>query len=133
MHVDALSFWAIVPWWYTRVPVLVGYHQRLFLLTVLDYFSFGVLIRTLFAPWKRDELIATGQTSLGERLQLVLLNLMGRLIGAIVRTLALAVGAVAVLIVLLFFVMLWVAWVLAPFIGLGLVGLGLGSLTGALT
>lgn len=111
------------------MPALLVHHQRLLAATAIDYFSFGVLIRTLFAPWKRDEL-RVAQPSLGEQVQLASLNLMGRLIGAGVRSAALVAGGVVLVSLLVFFVFLWFGWLLAPFLGLGLMGLGLGTLLG---
>ena len=111
------------------MPSLLKHHQGLLIATVIEYFSFGVLIRTLFAPWKRDELVAN-QPSLGERFQLLALNLMGRLIGAVVRSCAIVGGLVVLLGVLTLCLFLWIGWLLAPFLGLGLIGLGVGTLLG---
>lgn len=111
------------------MPVLLAHHQRLILATVADYFSFGILIRTLFAPWKRDEL-RMAQPSLAERFQLLALNLMGRLVGALVRTAAIGVGLVVLISTITLMILLWIGWFLAPVLGLGLVGLGIGTILG---
>ncbi len=119
----------VLPWWYQAVPRELLNQQRLIGATVVDYFSFGILLRTLFQPWKRDQ-IATERLPLQERLNVWALNLMSRLIGAVVRSAAILAGCFVLLLLAVFFAALWVVWFTAPILALSLVGLGLVTILG---
>lgn len=107
-------------WWYRSVPVLLMQQERLLILTVYDYFSFSVLAKTLFQPWKHD-VISTDNLNIQERFQVAGLNLMSRLIGATVRLGAMAAGMLCLVFVVSLSVFLWLSWLLAPIIALGFV------------
>lgn len=49
-----------------------------------SFFSIGLLLKTLFLPWKRDE-IDTSNMALDDKLRVILMNLISRLVGAVVR------------------------------------------------
>lgn len=121
-----------LPWWYRAVPGKLLRHQQLMLSTVTDFFSFTVLLKTLFQPWRRDE-ISTDRLSLNERFQVWGLNLITRLFGFIIRTTAIGAGLVTLIGLLLFFIFLWATWLLAPLVSLTLIGLGLLTMLGVLT
>jgi hypothetical protein len=114
----------VVPWWYKEVPKELAKQQRLLLSTIVDYFSFGILLKTLFQPWKRDVLSTEG-LSLQDRFEIWGLNWMSRAIGAVVRLGAMFVGLIAILAVLSLSIILWISWVVAPILAFGLIGYGL--------
>lgn len=113
----------VVPWWYRSVPRELLKQQQLLLATTVDYFSFRVLLQTLFQPWKRDE-ISTDRLSLQQRLEVLGLNLMSRMIGAVVRGGAMLAGVVAIIGMVSFFFVLWISWALAPFFAVALIMFG---------
>ncbi|MEK7184488.1 MAG: hypothetical protein AAB701_03165 [Patescibacteria group bacterium] len=117
----------VVPWWYRAVPGELIKQQRLLLSTVVDYFSFKVLLQTLFQPWKRDEL-STEQLSLQQQFEVLGLNMMSRLVGAVVRGSAMFAGVLVIIGLLSFFALLWVSWVLAPLLAIALIAFGLFSM-----
>lgn len=120
-----------LPWWYRAVPGKLARHQALMLSTVTDFFSFTILLKTLFQPWRRDE-IATDRLSLNERFQVWGLNLITRLFGFVIRSIAIVAGLVTLLSLLLFFVFLWVTWLFAPLVSLALLVIGLLTMLGVL-
>ncbi len=113
----------VVPWWYRSVPRELLKQQQLLLATTVDYFSFRVLMQTLFQPWKRDE-IAADRLSLQQRFEVLGLNVMSRMIGAVVRSGAMLAGVVVIIGILSFFLVLWISWALAPLFALGLIVFG---------
>lgn len=125
------SIWAVIPWWYLSVPALLRHHQALLAATIADYFSFAILLRTFFQPWKRDEQ-SYEQLSLPQQLQVLGLNLMSRLFGAMMRAAAMIAGLVVLAALGIFFLFLWASWLLAPFLALLLIGLGLWTALGGL-
>lgn len=117
----------VVPWWYSSVPKELAKQQQLLLSTVVDYFSFGILLKTLFQPWKRD-VISTQGMSLQEQFGVWQLNLVARFIGAVVRSGAIFVGGLALIALVSLFALLWVSWVLAPALAVLLIGYGIYSM-----
>ena len=125
MDDPTITSWAhVVPWWYRAVPGELSKQQRLFLSTTVDYFSFGILLKTLFQPWKRDEQSVEG-LSLQQRFEVWGANLVSRGVGAVVRGGAIVFGGIAIVLLLTLFALLWVGWAVAPFLALFLVGFGL--------
>ncbi len=120
-----------IPWWYRAVPAKLLRHQELMLSTVVDFFSFSILLRTLFQPWRRDQ-ISTERLSLNERFQVWGLNFISRFFGFLLRSTAIAAGIVTLLGLLLFFAFLWATWLLAPLISGALIVSGLLTMVGVL-
>lgn len=61
-----------------------------------SFFSIDLLLKTLFLPWKRDE-IDTSNMALDDKLRVLLMNLVSRLVGAVVRlgTVIIGISAIA--------------------------------------
>ena len=127
-----ITSWSkVIPWWYQSVPRELSTQQRLLISTVVDYFSFSILIKTLFLPWKHDQ-ISTDRLTLQQRFEVWGLNLMSRLIGAVVRAGAIMVGIAVLVALITLFSLLWLSWVLAPLLGVGLTVLGVVSIFGGI-
>lgn len=78
-------------WWLFEVPaklwkITISLSRKIF-----GYFSIDLLLKTLFYPWKRDE-IDTSNLSLDKRFQVWLMNLVSRLVGATVRMVTISLG-----------------------------------------
>ena len=110
----------LLSWWYGA-----GWKQRAVLvrerlLATIDYFSIDLLIKTLFAPYRQ---ISAGQVSgpLGVRWRAFVDRLISRCIGAVIRTVVMAVGIVAILfhaLVGLSVLVLWLAIPAFPILGI---------------
>lgn len=104
---------AILSWWYTRGLMEQVRRQGSRLAGVIDFFSFTLILRTLFAPYKQ---ISAGsvQGSLPLQLQAFTDRLFSRGIGFVVRLLLLIVGTVCLAGMVLFVVVWLVGWLLLP-------------------
>jgi len=120
-----------LPWWYRAVPGKLLHHQELMLSTVADFFSFTILLKTLFQPWRRD-VLATDRLSLSERFQVWGLNLISRFFGFLLRSIAILAGILTIFGLLLFFAFLWATWLFAPLVSLGLLVTGVLTMIGVL-
>ena len=108
-----------IRWWYGP-----GF-SRLFKLTIRRIqgivlaFSLPLLIRTLFAPWRR--IISYGGESIKERFQAMLDNLISRIVGTCVRLIVILAAVIAVILLSIVGAILLVVWPLLPAISIGLV------------
>jgi len=80
-------------WWYLDGWRDQAAKARLAFLKVADYFSIGLLIRTLFAPFRQISANEAGRT-LDEKMQVAVDKGISRLIGFIVRSLTIIAGLI---------------------------------------
>lgn len=86
---------AFVLWWVKIVPTDIFSITLKIIGKLFDYFSIDLLLKTLFLPWKRDE-IDTSNLSLDLKFRVWMMNLMSRLIGATVRMGVVLIGVAAI-------------------------------------
>jgi hypothetical protein len=133
MDDTSVTSWVhVVPWWYRQVPKELAKQQQLLLSTVVDYFSFGILLKTLFQPWKRD-VISTEGISLQKQFEVFEMNTISRLIGAVVRAGAMFAGGLILIALLTLFALLWVSWLVAPVLAVALIAYGMFSMVQGVT
>jgi len=109
----------ILSWWYGT-----GWRARVFaererMAGLLDYFSFDLLLKTFFSPFRQ---ISAGKVSgsLGTKWRAFVDRLISRCIGAVVRCIVMIVGFVAIVLVGLFSIfgiLVWPFVPLLPFLG----------------
>lgn len=110
-------------WWYTDgYRDLVG-RIRDRIIRAWHYFSVSLLLKTLFAPWKR--IITYPGKSIQERLRSAIDNLVSRLVGFGVRVIVIFTAIIVVVITTLVGVVLLVGWPLAPILVAVLIVMGL--------
>ena len=110
-----MIIWGMAVWWYTD-----GWRQCLqrciarFESTV-DFFSFTLLLKTLFAPFRQ---ISAGRVggSFEVQMQAFFDRTVSRCIGAVVRLFMLAFGSVVIIFQLLFGGILLIGWACVPFL-----------------
>jgi hypothetical protein len=117
----------LLKWWYTA-----GLRQRaqkisLRLDGTIDYFSMGLLLKTLFSPYRQ---ISAGKVDgpLEVKMQALIDKLFSRVIGAFIRLILLIIGGVTIgLIAILSIAMiiLWLAAPIVPIVGLALSLMGI--------
>ncbi len=116
-------------WWYSEQFVNILKYFETFFVYLFDLFSVRVCLTTLFDVWRRDKTSYQG-LSLPEILQAWSLNIVSRLIGAVVKTFTI----LAYLVVALFFLSLTLVfllfWLLFPLIIIGLIYFGLINILG---
>jgi len=112
----------LLSWWYSRgwawvVERILGRFK-----VINEVFSVGILLRTLFAPWKQIQTAKTFQNFFQSTLD----NFISRMIGAVVRIGMLLTAMVLSLLVLTIGLALVIVWPMIPLliIVLSLISLG---------
>lgn len=112
-------FLGYVKWHYGQgFSELMGVAHN-FLWFVAHFFSFKLLLRTIFAPWKRLGENYTGGFNLGAFASTLIVNTLMRAVGFVTKMMVLALGSIAYVSVALLSLFLALIWVLAPVILLG--------------
>ncbi|TWP26500.1 hypothetical protein EUA60_02230 [TM7 phylum sp. oral taxon 346] len=106
--VGMISWWYSVGWKRAAVDVWESI-ERLY-----DTFSLGLLLKTLFAPWRQ---ISAGKVRgpIGVQLRAFFDRLVSRIIGGFIRTITLMIGVVALCVMLLIGLLRLAIWPLIPF------------------
>jgi len=102
-------------WWLIDQPIYlwnltvkISYH-------VLIYFSIPTLLRTLFAPWKRDVYVPVN-ASLDLVIKTIFDNLISRAVGFVVRFFTIIIGLLATIISFCLMVVILFFWLCLPVI-----------------
>lgn len=103
-------------WHFARAPRAILKIIGNYLLFCEHYFSISLLLKTLFSPWKRITFEGTRAFSLNKYFEVVLSNLISRILGAIVRTVIICVGISAQIIVVLLGFTILIIFLFLPFI-----------------
>ena len=116
----------IFQWWYGNG--LLQYIRQSFLgvLRTADFFSVGLLLRTLFNPFRQISAAPVGG-ALSVQLSAFFDKMFSRVIGAVVRFMVIIVGLLMILLRFLWMIVgiiMWLALPLMPFIGIILWQLG---------
>lgn len=90
-----------------------------FLWFVANFFSFKLLLKTLFAPWKRMGENYEDGFNISAFASTLLVNTLMRLVGFITKTVVLVVGLVSCVLVLIFSFFIFIIWALAPVLLIG--------------
>lgn len=88
---------------------------KVWLLHLADLFSINILLKTFLAPWKRD-IISTQGLPLKQRLEVYLMNIISRVIGAFIKTATLTAFLVSLVGWLASFTIFFFGWLLFPVI-----------------
>lgn len=118
----------LLRWWYSD-----GWRERVRLVATrldgtIDYFSFDLLLKTLFAPFRQ---ISAGRVNgpIGVQLSAIIDKLFSRLIGAFIRIVILLVGGVTVGLQVVLSVLFLIVWGLVPLMPLMGIGLAMSGWT----
>jgi hypothetical protein len=117
---------SLLRWWYTD-----GWRKRVFLVSnrldgSLDYFSFGLLLKTLFSPYRQ---ISAGRVDgpLEVKFRALIDKLFSRVIGAAIRLIIILIGGITIVLQVIIGVILLLIWALVPvlpFVGIVLTVIG---------
>lgn len=107
-------------WWLKDTPQRIVKFSLLTIKKLFFFFSIDLLLKTLLEPWKRDE-IDTTNMSLQSKLNVLLMNIVSRLVGAVVRggTVVFALALIAATFILA--VVSTVGFIFLPVICAGLI------------
>lgn len=112
-------FVAYLKWHYSRgLKELLGVSQN-FMWFVLHFFSFKLLLSTLFSPWKRMGETYGNVLDLGRFASAFIVNSIMRIVGFVSRSIVLVVGLAAMLFVCVLSLLSIMIWVLAPAVLIG--------------
>lgn len=106
-------------WWYTEVFGELSSFVKHFFVYLADLFSVKICLKTLFSPWRRDNISYEGLT-IQEKFQVMILNVTSRFVGLIIKIFTLATFVVVFLVCTIFFLVIVAGWFLFPFILIGL-------------
>jgi len=112
-----LVFWK---WYYGEAMKNVLAAWRNFILFALNYFSIPLLLRTLFAPWKRDITRKPRGLDIKKLFDYLAFNLISRGLGFLVRVITILVGIVFLILVAVAGAIFFVLWLVMPLVLLGL-------------
>lgn len=115
-------FWR---WYYTEAIKNILKGWRNFIIFSLEYFSIPLLLKTLFAPWKRDITRRPRGLDVKQLFESLVFNLISRGIGFIVRFLTIWVGILFFFLVIILGAVFFVVWLFLPLIFLSLCALAL--------
>ena len=106
-------------WWYYDEPAYLWRCLTIVVKKVYASFSVGILLRTLFDPWKRD-VYGAENPSLDMRFKIFLDNLISRFVGFTVRVFTIIIGLILTFMVLILLLGLFAVWLLMPVLIVGL-------------
>jgi len=85
-----------------------------FLLFNIEYFSIPLLLKTLFAHWRRYKWVRGRGFDLGEYLGVLSSNLISRTLGFIMRTILITIGLIAETLILFIGITVLIGWIALP-------------------
>jgi len=86
-----------------------------FLWFVSQFFSLGLLLRTLIQPWRRLREYAGRGFDPQKFLETLFINVMMRFVGFVIRTIAIFIGLAAELLAIIVGIMIFAVWLAFPF------------------
>lgn len=102
-------------WWYGEGMVSAWRVASALIYRLADFFSLPILVRTWFAPWKNDVLVARN-VSLGDMWKIWEQNFASRIVGFILRTIIILTSLVCVSIVTIVGSLALGMWLMVPFL-----------------
>jgi hypothetical protein len=112
-------------WHYLRAWREIWHVSRNLLWFVYNFFSLPQLARSLFSPWRRITEDRTGGFNFESIAGYLIINLISRLIGCLLRSIVIIIGSLTYLLLCLGIFCLFIFWALAPVSILVFLALGL--------
>lgn len=100
-------------WWFVDQPAFYWDLSKKMGYKMLQYFSITLLLKTLFAPWKRD-IKPTSKMPLDMVFRTLIENFISRGIGFIIRAFAISIGLASTILIFFFCIFLMLFWILLP-------------------
>lgn len=108
-------------WWYTTGLVEELGRIKKMISRVSDQFSIGLLLKTLFQPFRQISANDKGGDALEDKIRAWFDRLVSRIIGAFIRLFVMAAGIIALFFTILFSffrIIFWVLLPILPFVGI---------------
>ncbi|TSC56576.1 MAG: hypothetical protein Greene071421_118 [Parcubacteria group bacterium Greene0714_21] len=103
-----------VVWHFAQMPLEIAKAWRNILLFNLEYFSLPVLLKTLFAPWRKIQFAAGKGFNIAKLLEAAASNLISRILGALIRSVLIIAGLATEAALLATALATLIAWFLLP-------------------
>jgi len=113
-------FIGFISWWFIYTPKKILEISIKVIKKTFNFFSIDLLFKTLLLPWKRDE-VDTTNMSLDDRVRVIMMNLVSRVVGATVRGGTIAVGLGAILATIIATILALIGFISLPAIALYLI------------
>ncbi len=107
-------------WHYTIALWLILHIWKNMLWFTVHFFSIPLLLRSLFAPWKRMTETSGGKFDFEAIAGVVVIGFFSRLLGALVRGIIILIGLLALLIEVVSLLFIYIFWLTAPGLIVGL-------------
>lgn len=111
---NIISLWLV--WHFYEMPKFLLGVWKNYILFALNYFSLPVLLKSLFAPWRKYRWKYPKGFKVAEFFNTLISNAFSRLLGAIVRIVLVFVGILFQIFVLAAGLVLFMLWIFIPFI-----------------
>jgi hypothetical protein len=110
---------SLLVWWYgaglkSRAGSLANGLAR-----TVDYFSVGLLIKTLFSPFRQISAAKATGAPMGIKVRMLFDRLVSRFVGACVRIITMVVGLIVIILQLVFSLVVVVLHIAAPLLPVG--------------
>lgn len=122
-----MQFWS---WYYTGATKSLLRIWRDFIIFVREYYSIPLLLRTLFAPWRKDITRRPRGLDIKKLFEAFTFNLISRSIGFVVRFFTVIVGLICLLGVIILGFLAFIIWLVLPVLLIFFVLLGILLLSG---
>lgn len=112
-----------ISWWYAEAYSRLIAFIKHFYAYLYDLFSIRLCFKTLFSPWKRDQ-ISYQNLSLQQQFQVWTLNLSSRFIGAFIKLFTIVTFLLVSLVFTIFSILIIILWFVYPICLLALLFIG---------
>ena len=103
-----------ISWQFFEVPKEILKAWKNFLKFNLNYFSIPLLLRTLFSPWRRYKMFRGKGFDIGKFFEVLVSNLIFRLLGAIIRSFLIFIGLLVELFIIFAGIIIFIGWLILP-------------------
>ena len=106
-------------WHFYEMPKFLLSVWKGYILFALNYFSLFLLLKSLFSPWRKYRWNYPKGFDVGEFFSTLISNSFSRVIGAIMRIVLIVVGIIFQIFVVFAGLIIFLLWILIPFIVIG--------------
>jgi len=111
-----MFFLEYIRWHYFHAPKTILRNWTNYLKFGLNYFSVGLLLKTLFSPWRNYRWFYPKGFDFGKYFEVAFSNLISRVLGFLPRIILIIVGVLFEALVAFFGVLFFVIWLILPVI-----------------
>ena len=106
--------WQLLVWHFYDVPKGILKAFKNFLVFNFNYFSIGLLLKTLFSHWRRYREFYPRGFDIKRYFSVFIGNLISRILGAIIRTVVIIIGLLVEVVIFLAGIIIFLAWLFSP-------------------